>query len=222
MIPIYKKPEPHLLTTYRKTSGASYQNMHGASVSGEGGHDTQDVYSVVLDSLMKEQGYICAYCMQRISNERGKATIEHIVPRSYARDKELDYRNMVAVCNGNRDARDNKIKTCDAHRGNAKMIVNPLDPTTLSGIGYRKNGKIYSTDERINQDLDVVLNLNCMERRLPENRKAALTTFQKGLQKKYPAGDISSYCRKELERLRRSECKMPYTGVIESWLEKHI
>lgn len=222
MIAIHKNTEPNQLTEYRKMPDASYRNMHGAHLTAQDHRESQkDVYSVVLNSLLTEQGHLCAYCMQRIPEKDGKATIEHIVPQSADPARALDYHNMLAVCNGNRDARDDSMKTCDAHRGNTELTVNPLHPQTLNGVGYRRDGHIYSTDEEINHDLDVVLNLNCIQRRLPENRRSALDVYLRRIRKEHPTGDISVYCERELERLRSMPYKLPYVGVIEHWLERH-
>lgn len=222
MIPINKRHEPHQLMEYRKEPYASYRNMHGAPLHGSDDSETQkDVYSVVLNSLLEEQGYICAYCMRRIPDKDSKATIEHIVPQSVDPAMALDYRNMLAVCDGNRDARDDSMKTCDAHRGNTGLTVNPLYPQTLEGIRYRRDGRIYSTDEEINRDLDAVLNLNCVQRRLPENRKSALNVYLRRVKKEHPTGDIATYCERELERLQNQPRKLEYVGVIEDWLRRH-
>lgn len=217
MIPINKRPEPHQLIEYRKLPNASYRDMHGAHL-----HNMQmDVYSIVLNSLLEEQGYICAYCMQRITDIHGGATIEHIIPQSIDSTKALAYRNMLAVCNGNRTVHDDKMKTCDAHRGNAYLTVNPLHAETLSSIRYQSNGHIYSADESINRDLNEVLNLNCMQRRLPENRKSALDSYRARIIREYSTGDFAAYCEKELTRIQSMRYKLEYVGVIEDWLKRH-
>ncbi|TAD96752.1 MAG: TIGR02646 family protein, partial [Bacteroidetes bacterium] len=48
------------------------------------------------DSLLRDQKYICAYCMRRISEDDMK--IEHFRSQSTHPDLDLDYRNMLAVC----------------------------------------------------------------------------------------------------------------------------
>lgn len=104
MIRIEKKREPRDLSEYRKLPYASYEGMHGASTGRDNG---EDVYHVVLDSLIKEQGCLCAYCMRTIPEKRGTpaATIEHIIPQSKDPEKALSYQNMLAVCSGNRNAK---------------------------------------------------------------------------------------------------------------------
>ena len=128
---------------------------------------------------------------------------------------------MPAVCNGNRDAHNDKEKSCDAHRKNAPLIVNPLKSDTLSSIKYLSNGEITASDDAIKKDLCDTLNLNCSERRLPENRKAALTAYLRVFVAKHPTGDIKESCRRELEKYQQESPKMPYVGIILDWLTRH-
>ena len=108
MIKITKGQEPRELLQYRRQEFASYADMD------------KGVKDKVLHSLLSEQGHLCAYCMSRIDGNTGKhrATIEHCIPQAETSESQrLNYKNMVAVCWGNRDAHDNNDKTCDAKRG---------------------------------------------------------------------------------------------------------
>lgn len=101
MIEIKKGTEPKELLEYRQQKFASYADMPA------------DVKKKVIKSLLLEQGHLCAYCMSRINADDGKhkTTIEHCTPQSATTEKErLDYKNMVAVCWGNRDAHSNDDK----------------------------------------------------------------------------------------------------------------
>lgn len=213
MIVIKKGKEPPDLIAYRKTKYASYENM------------PKEVHEVVLESLMREQGYLCAYCMCRIP-QKGKfpsVTIEHWDPQSQtSSDKTLDYRNMLAVCNGNRGCHADKYMTCDARRGNIPLTVNPLDPLTLASVQYTSNGKIFSTDPQIDKDLNDTLNLNCVQVGLAKNRHAALKTMIDEIHKKHPTGDITSFCEKLLDNYQAKPIKSPYVGILIWWLQKHI
>ena len=208
MIKIDKGKEPGCLTSYKKQKFSSYDGL------------TREIKYEIIESLMKEQGYICAYCMQRISHEKG-ATIEHITPQSTDSSKALDYSNMLAVCDGNSG---NGVLICDKHRGNTEITVNPLDDKTLIGIHYRSDGTIYSEDAVINNDLDKVLNLNCTEVGLPENRIRAKKDFVCELQKIKASGDINSLIRKYINRysgFNKYGQKYEYCGIILDWLKKH-
>lgn len=223
MVKINKGPEPVELIRYRQLSDASYQNMHGAPTGKVNPDGTlKDVYTVVLNSLLKEQGYICAYCMCRIPEKHSAATIEHIAPQSLtSKDASLDYRNMLAVCNGNRHTHNYNDKTCDAYRGNRPLSLNPLKSETLSLIRYKSNGIIYSDNSNVDRELNDILNLNCKARQLPNNRRYALNVLLSNIRKKYPAGSIKEYCQKEIARYESATFKEPYIGIILDWLERH-
>ena len=152
MIEIKKGREPKELVEYRQLPDASYENMDS------------HLKNIVLDHLLHEQGHLCAYCMRRIPEKRKLpigvqgATIEHWFPRNPDSGEDygqgLDYRNMLAVCSGNRGCGDERNLTCDAKRGNDKLTVNPCNSKTLHSITYSHNGKIKSTDTRIDEDLN--------------------------------------------------------------------
>lgn len=220
MIEIKKFREPRKLESYRQKPDASYAGMKS------------DLKKEILDSLLQEQGHICAYCMRRIPESRQlpqgvlPATIEHWYPQNPESKEDigqgLDYRNMYAVCAGNRGCGNKDDLTCDAKRGNRKLTVNPCKASTLTGIGYSANGRIFSLDPEVDRDLNEKLNLNCEKLSLPQNRQAALNVLLSEIRKKHPTGDIKPFCRKRLAELKEhKEKKIPYVGILISWLEKH-
>jgi len=226
MIEIKKGREPRALAVYRQKPDATYQDMHGAP-TGRKNEDgsPETVYDVVLNRLMEEQGHLCAYCMRRIPEKKGwpRATIEHIAAQSKSDNQSaLDYKNMLAVCSGNRNAGSDDGKTCDARRKNRDLDLNPLKPETLESIEYRHNGIIFSADQEINRQLNDVLNLNCKSLQLADCRKRALQKLINEIQKKYPEGDIKEYCKKQLKKYQEQEqYKVPYVGILIDWLKKH-
>ena len=221
MIPSAKSQEPGELLAFRKQFGARYENMPGS------------VKAVVKRSLAEEQGFLCAYCMRRLPqasiDDAGNTdvTIEHWSPQNpqdgSPQHDPLDYRNMLAVCDGNRgDVRPNM--TCDAARGNAPITVNPLHPSTLAEIYYQSNGEIHSANEDVEHDLTVTLNLNCAAVSLPENRKRALQALQYSVGKGYQGKEVP---RERLQKLlehyeSESGKKTPYVGVLTFWLRKRL
>lgn len=130
MIYIQKGKEPLSLTEYKKQPYAYYD-----------GCNKDDIRS----SLLREQGYLCAYCMRRINKEHMK--IEHWRPEKVLTEaQKLDYRNILGVCEGHIDGQDgNKNDTCDSHKGSALITVDPRNKDTLAKIQYKsKTGEIYS------------------------------------------------------------------------------
>ena len=215
MIEIKKGKEPYELLAYRKKSGANYDDM--------------DCKPIVLESLMREQGYLCAYCMRRIPEERElpagvkPATIEHWEAQSKTgEDKRLDYSNMLAVCAGNRGCGDKKNMTCDARRGNMPLTVDPRKAEIISQISYRNNGEIFSVNPDIDRDLNEILGLNNEVVSLPQSRKSALDALLKNIRATHPTGDIRPYCKKLLNALIQQQIKTPYVGIQICWLKNHI
>lgn len=220
VIEIRKGKEPRNLVKYRQLPDASYENMDS--------HLKADI----LESLMREQGHLCAYCMRRIPEKRklpegvSGATIEHWFPRNPDSGEDhgqgLDYRNMLAVCSGNRGCGDKRNLTCDAKRGNKVLAVNPCNAETLHSITYTSDGRIKAGDTLIDEDLNERLNLNSEVISLPENRKQVLNALIMDIKKNHPTGDIKQYCRRKLEQIRGTdEYKIPFAGILIWWLEKH-
>jgi len=89
---IVKSSEPMSLTTYSSTPNANFDDCNKEDIR---------------KSLLQEQGALCAYCMQRISNEwdsklrKFKAEIEHYKSQDEYPVLNLKYSNMLGVCNGN-------------------------------------------------------------------------------------------------------------------------
>ena len=196
--------------------------------------------TLVRESLMKEQGHLCAYCMRRIPDERiteedrdlSNIYIEHWQARSAenksGENKGWDYRNLLAVCSGNEkapEARKHKRRffTCDKKRENAPLKINPLDEKTLETIYYLSDGTIKSTDPEIENDLQNRLNLNCSTEAvtLPQNRKRVLDTIQEDLLRQ--EGDLRQNCLEQLHMWEsESDPKTPYIGIAIWWLKEQI
>lgn len=213
MILIRKKTEPHKWTLYRNTPGAIYQSQ-----------------SYLTDSLLKEQGYICAYCMRRIpckdslSNEDHH--IEHIKPRSEYPKNQLDYKNMVIVCPGHMGDDDH----CDRSKGNKEMHLSPLNSSVIQTISY-ENGLIKSSNSVWNSELNDILNLN--DKVLV---KARMTTLQTTLQaiitqlntrkkkNRWTKDMLQKYLDKYQEKHsdHGKEKYYPYCGIVIYYLQKKL
>ena len=160
MILIKKGREPESLTQYRKQPFAYYDGCDKPAIR---------------ERLLTEQGYLCAYCMHRIDEQHMK--IEHWKPEAISSEAEkLDYHNMLAVCTGHLAGEDGKYDTCDSKKGDTEIFVDPRCEQHIELIAYHSgSGEIYSSDERINYDLNITLNLNCYKQSLPQNRNKALS-----------------------------------------------
>lgn len=209
MLLIKKGREPNSLTEYKRQSNAYYDGCNKLDIR---------------RALLKEQGYLCAYCMKRITETDMR--IEHYSTQSNISVREaLDYNNMLGVCSGN-EGEGKSSSTCDVHRGNDSLTVNPFLKSSIDLIHYEENGKIYSPNQDINKDLDETLNLNCNQVLLTINRKESLTSLKNYLLKLKAKG---KWQRVFLERIKRKyECPdengrlEPYSGVILYYLNKKL
>lgn len=240
MIPIQKIAAPAGLEELQQKA-----REHG--LSDKEAYDTlsNPLKEEVRQSLMREQGHLCAYCMRALPDARISSDdpdykgiyIEHWVPRSPKTGVQtglaLDYGNLLAVCSGgqkppagDRSVHRGSQKTCDAKRGNTLLTVNPLDPETLSTIYYTADGKIAALDPNIHRDLVQTLNLNCIQGGsvLPEERKRVLEEVQMeiALTVNTPE-EFQACCREQLAFWEEeTDPKTPFVGIILWWLRDQL
>ena len=144
----------------------------------------------------------------------------------------MDYRNMLAVCNGNRSgARRHHLEelTCDQHKGEQLITVNPQDEAMmLNNIKYGTDGRIYSDEAVINRDLDEVLNLNSDAAHLKENRKSALESLKAWIGQKYAGKSLSREDWRQIYEKRlhavdaEGNFRFNYLGILENYVKKKM
>lgn len=231
MIPIRKSTEPPTLTKLRERAIAEGLSPERAYKTLKGNNK-----KIVRNSLLREQGQLCAYCMCRIprndvDEKIAPIVIEHYVTRNPADGRDvsqgLDYNNLLAVCNGNRadKAKNHSFidLTCDAHRGNTEFRkVNPCDPDTLINIFYTLDGKIDSTDPDVKVDIIDTLNLNCASSPLVSEREASLSELLIDMAS-IEEGDLIDYCRSRLSAFQsETDNKTPYQGILIWYLQSML
>lgn len=210
MIYISKGTEPRSLTEYRNQPNSTYEDYR----------EKDDVRR----QLLEEQGHICAYCMRRISIDKMK--IEHWKAQNAedgtGKEHMLEYRNMLGVCLGNQGNIYSK-QTCDSHRGNAELFVDPRNESHIQKIQYSADGKICSSDLRIRNDLSSLLNLN--EQMLIDGRKRAIQMLQNYLMKKNPKGtwNVSLLRNAQKQFAEKKDGMYPqYVGAVLYFIERYL
>ncbi len=222
MIVVKRGKEPNSLLKFRKQHlDADYETDMPT-----------DVLKDIREQMWEEQKGLCAYCMRKIDDPR-VMRIEHCRPRHPQGEKEhdrkatLDFKWMLGVCYGNSLEKGVKPedKTCDAHRGNTELTINPFDELSIRKIKYSADGSICSDDPEINKDVTETLNLNCQALSLPQTRRSVLQKEQERILKKCK-GKSQDAVIHELERTYSSLVQernlTPYCGIIISWLEKKL
>jgi uncharacterized protein (TIGR02646 family) len=206
---IIKNQEPKSLLEHRLQPFADYDNYPQKNE--------------LRASLLTEQGHICCYCMQRIKNVQMK--IEHWRSQDEYPDLQLDYNNLLGACEGSQGSPEH-LQHCDTKKGNAMLTINPLDnlKNCEEFIKYLPNGKIYSDDTAIDDELNKILNLNMQT--LMNNRKSFLDIVIKTLRSERPKGDwtvaILNNKIQELSNKQKDEKYQPYCQIAIYYLKKKL
>lgn len=99
------------------------------------------------EELLKEQGYICCYCMKRIT--LNSSHIEHFWPKKDFKDKDLEYNNLFASCQGE-GTLNQELEHC-GHRKDDWWIETMISPTDFDiekMFRYSLDGEVHSVPER--------------------------------------------------------------------------
>ncbi|MEQ3031643.1 hypothetical protein [Alistipes indistinctus] len=202
---IVKNPEPWEWRRFRTTSGVQYEPK-----------------PELRDSLLKEQGYICAYCMQSLPHDGTNTRIEHIKCRELHPQLELDYSNMVICCNG----QSGNETHCDLHKKNRDVTFDLFSDPFFHTLSYTYKAQgvtIHSNKATWDDEINDILNLNC--NMLQSNRKAAFDGAVDVLAKK-PDWNRSANHLKKLRDLYNEQRKdgsyQAFCGVIVWLLDKRI
>ncbi|MBQ9641109.1 MAG: hypothetical protein IJV06_06075 [Bacteroidaceae bacterium] len=221
MILIKKGKAPAAWVEYSSTPGVDYQAI-------------PELY----DSLLKEQGYLCAYCMRRIpvrdrldtdafqvDKEERKWTkedhrIEHFKPRELYPLLKLQYANMFVCCPGYIGGESH----CDRRKGAMEMDLSPLRQEVINTISYKSHdGTILSTNENWNRELNEVLNLNTPLLKL--NRKSTLNGVISLLSangKSQWSNNVMNSVLEKWKSLDGDLQRKEYCGIVIWFLEKKI
>ncbi len=215
MLYIEKSQEPAELAQAKRDGLTHYRDLSGKPKM------------AVQQAILREQGELCAYCMKHISIK--DIQIEHYIAQNpengdYDAALTIDYNNMLGVCSGNKLGRGARERlTCDQHRGNAKLTVDPRNEASVAKIKYKTDGTIYSDDADIQRDLDVILNLNCSAAYLKENRRCALDALKKDMLKNFPGKRATrAYLEKRLAFFRDAPVKTEFAGVLIWYLNRQL
>ena len=213
MILIKKKTEPYEWKRYRHTPEAVYQSQDG-----------------LVNSLLEEQGYLCAYCMRRIPcKDRVNGTltqedhrVEHIKCRNVFPELQLSYTNMVVCCPGHLGEHEH----CDRLKKDQPISFSPMDKNFISTLFY-ENGKIKSTNDRWMEEMEDILNLNdeALIRARRQTLSATIDLLAKtNAQKPWTRQMVEKYLLK-YSTMHNEKGKLkhyPYCGIVIYYLQKKL
>lgn len=146
---ITKTTPPQEFLEYKETPGVSFDGLSG------------ETKKALRQRLLEDQGYICCYCGRRIiNNEHTK--IEHIKCQENNDESSLDFKNMLASCDGGDNDRSIGVKHqlhCDARKGNRDIPLSPLDDEIENVLSFFEDGTVKGKGE-IGRELVRVLGLD--------------------------------------------------------------
>ncbi len=136
---IRKGDEPEILANLKALANEDWKPTYEDDCRGE-------VKTQLHKALLQEQGYICCYCGMAITKENSH--IEHLKPRSIYPKLALEYRNLLASCQRDREPRE--PQHCGVKKDkwyDEQLMVSPLDENCASFFRYAASGEILPTDE---------------------------------------------------------------------------
>ncbi len=131
---IQKNQEPRSLTDWNQKLGGRIKDWKSFNKS---------VKNDVYESLLKEQGFICAYCSRPII--RTNCHIEHYRPKSVYKELTFTYTNLIASCQGEDERKPRTPVHCGHKKGawyDEELMVSPLDPRCETYFRYIGSGEI--------------------------------------------------------------------------------
>lgn len=183
---IVKTTEPKSLTNYRST--IKHEDLEKSHIYEDFPHKTKedcdnDISENLRKHLLEEQGYICCYCMSRISCQKSK--IEHFKPQTKYRAFQIDYNNLFVACLGGEGQR-GRVQFCDTKKGEDEVSAINLLSNLEDDVFYEKAGKdcivIGSTNSSIEDDINTIINLNATS--LQKSRRETYDRVRQKLQQK--------------------------------------
>lgn len=173
--------------------------------------------------LVEEQGAICCYCMRRISVNTSH--IEHFWPKDVFLDKDLNYDNLFASCNGVERAEDEYVYEMDEHCGHRKNDWWRTDMVCLTDAGieamfrYFPNGEVKSVQGRSTSNIaqEMIHNLGLDSYHLVRERRLAIEASEFYDAEPYTAEEIRDFI--EYYSNKNNGFYEPYCKAIVDCLE---
>jgi uncharacterized protein (TIGR02646 family) len=180
------------------------------------------INAIVRSSLLKEQKYLCAYCMTPI--DFNHSVIEHILPKSLNPDKARTYGNLLATCD-NENLHCDKSKKENSLLQAQDLIFNSIEECLI----YNNEGLIIAKDPFPLLDEDInrkgLLNLN-QAKYLMRNRKEVINQVESQIKQMMNKGYSSQKIKNKLAKVILDESQRekltPYSGVLRFKCQEYI
>lgn len=218
---ILKGSEPRTITETRCASTTDLSTRQRA----RGAFEQIDKMEVRLQ-LVREQGWLCAFCMRRVEegvcqgDREPTMKIAHRVPVAVESSRALDWGNLFGSCDGGQRS-GGGVRTCDYRQGETTLRVDPSDRACVARLRFERRdtrtGLFLTSDApELRRDVEETLNLNGGE--LPMYRQKIWELFLREVRHAHPRGHWELAVRRaffERWRSRGGERLREYLGVVE-------
>jgi uncharacterized protein (TIGR02646 family) len=205
---IQKGNEPPALRMYRAVPGAIYD-----------GKDFTPIKEEIREHLLRDQLYLCCYCLRRISKDtlphptKANASpivqmkVEHWQSQDSFPHFQLARTNLLGACLGG-EGSPRSAHTCDTRKGEQVIALNPLNSAHVATLHCTSIGRLESTNATFQEDIDERLGLN--HAILTSDRKVILDREVARLKAKYPKSEFP------ISQIRRliDELETPKDGKL--------
>ncbi|MDR0611606.1 MAG: TIGR02646 family protein [Planctomycetaceae bacterium] len=132
----------------------------------------EELKQKIKDLLLTEQGEICCYCEERITNDR--CHIEHFLPKGNSQFAHWasSYENIFCSCN--------YTQSCGTKKGGKVIPISPLNENCEDLFTYSDRGKITGKNQNAN---DTIRILNLDSEHFISARKKVIDTFIEDMDK---------------------------------------
>lgn len=167
---IQKQEEPSSLKEWKKQANENWKPSYETL-----GKTLKDS---IKKALMKEQGYLCCYCEQRVTIDDNSSHIEHFRPQNDPTVDPLDFFNMLCSCQ-------NQLQKGEPrHCGKLKdkwfdenNLISPLDPNCETRFKFTSDGYIQPRKEEDNAALITIEKLGLDIPKLRALRRQVIEPF---------------------------------------------
>lgn len=218
---VAKSSEPIELTNWKQKHPqlTKYSDLNNKTNSDALKAEGKLVIDAIRTQNVKDQYYLCAYCMCLVENRKDSAMNEHVEARSLNHQRELDFGNIVASCTTKNQ--------CDLSHGNQPLNLHCLMDECEEELEYSINGKILGNTDRAKEAIKV-LNLgdeHVNNRFLINQRKQFIDMYilhEQGVEPNELSLEDDDILEMMLEELTtiNNGCLPAYSPVITSIIQK--
>jgi uncharacterized protein (TIGR02646 family) len=198
---IQKQNEPQEFTDWKNQANENWQPTWDTLRS--------QVKQRLKEALMAEQGYICCYCEDRLSEN--DSHIEHFIPQNNPSVDPLDFSNLLCSCQ-------DRLKKGEPHHCgklkdnwfDEKHLISPLDPTCEERFMFTGDGSIEPANSSDKAAMETIERLGLNIRKLQNLRQQVIDPF---LDENLSDKDLEQFVTSYLKQSKSGEFNPFWTTI---------